>query len=163
MVVSNSDQEGKGVSTPATTTNEKEEPSAAATNGGGEEEGPGVDEGGSKSKDEEVSSPDSSNEKMDTSSKPTASSSSVSSSNGGAILSPGLGGLGRHKGLTEQLSRAPSSLSRVSNNMAAISASKVTASTGLSSSLTPSEQLQQQQLLQVSKNKIYVVVNYSAN
>ena len=111
-------------------------------------------EGESKSKDEKVlPPPDSLSDKMDTSSAPTAGSTSASSRSVTAGLSPGLGGLGRHRGLTEQLSHTPSSLSRVSNNMAAMLASKeIAGSTGLSSSLTPSEQLKQQQLLQVSKD-----------
>ena len=151
-----SDSKRDEASTQATTNSpdeKKEEPDTTATDGEG---GGGDMEGESESKDEKAPPPpsDSLSDKMDTSPAPTAGSTSTSSSSNVTVgLSPGLGGLGRHRGLTEQLSRTPSSFSRVSNNMAAVSASKVTGgSTGLSSSLTPSEQLKQHQLLQVSKD-----------
>ena len=159
MVTSNSEQDGSSTQATDITNNaadgKKEEPNTAREGGDMEEE--------SERKDENASphpTDSSSSDKMDTSpSAPTASGGTTSSGNvtagEGIGLSPGLGGLGRHRGLTEQLSRTPSSLSRVSNNMAAMLASKVTpaatGSTVLSSSLTPSEQLKQQQLLQVSK------------
>ena len=153
MVTSNSKQDEASTQTNTTTNTsdeKKEEPSTAVE---GEE---GDMEGKSESKDGKAppSPPptDSSSDKMDISPAPTTSSSTSAAPTSG--LSPSLGGLGRHRGLTEQLSRSPSSLSRVSNNMAAMSASKVTTagSPCLSSSLTPSEQLKQQQLLQVSKD-----------